>query len=107
MVLSSRKIFSTTYLTVIFFLLEKGKFKKRRKKKETSMWGKKNFVVSTLREKGILFPVNIFFAMLLHCYANPIEFNFFNFFLFPYTITVGFYLVICTICELSGFCAIK
>lgn len=54
-----------------------------------------------------LFPVNIFFN-LLHCYASP---NQFKLFLKIIIISTNgnhwLYLVICIICELMGYCAIK
>lgn len=69
-----KKIFSTSYLTPIFFLLEKGKLKKE---KNQNIYKRTNFLVTALEEKGILFPVNIFFNLLLHCYASLILFELF------------------------------
>lgn len=70
------KIFSTSDLTVILFLLEKGKFQKKQKQNKNTCT-RTNFLVTVLvvgGGKGILFPVNIFFNSL-HCYASLIPFE--------------------------------
>lgn len=105
------KIFSTSDLTVILFLLEKGKSQKN-KTKQKHLYANKlcgNCPLGAAGKREFWFPVNIFFN-LLHCYASLIQFE-----LLISTETkvlcCWFFLssptVICIICELSGSYAKK